>query len=232
MDEKFSDSEVLRAWHVNASPWIKAIDKGEIESRVLVTNKAIIDAVINNEPQSALDIGCGEGWLAAKLLKKGVNVFGIDAIPGLIEKAQQIAGGQFSICTYENLSRYEFNRQFDCLICNFSLIGEKSTEDVVAAAGKLLNPDGRFLVQTLHPVVACGELPYRDGWREGSWAGFSKDFCTPAPWYFRTLETWQKLFSDNGLEVITCHEPLHPKTNIPVSIIFELGRMQSGRNPS
>lgn len=229
MDEKFSDPEILRSWHINARPWIKAIADGGIESRVLVTNKAILDAVLNIKPRNVLDIGCGEGWLAAKLSEAGVNVFGIDAIPALIEKAQQIKGATFSVCAYEYLSSYEFNMQFDCLICNFSLIGEKSTENAVAAAGKLLKPGGRFIIQTLHPIAACGALPYRDGWREGSWAGFSEDFSKPAPWYFRTMETWKKLFSENGLELITITEPVHPKTSNPASIIFDLMNGEGGR---
>ncbi|MSP43695.1 MAG: methyltransferase domain-containing protein [Alphaproteobacteria bacterium] len=227
MDKKYTDSEIIEAWQINAGPWIKAIGAGEIESRLLVTNKAIIDAVLNGKPRNILDIGCGEGWLAAELSAKGINVFGIDAVPALIERAQQIKGGTFAACTYENLSSYEFNRRFDCLICNFSLIGEKSTESVIAAAGKLLEPGGRFLIQTLHPVAACGALPYQDGWREGSWAGFSKDFTRPAPWYFRTQETWKNLFSRSGLEINAIHEPAHPRTGNPASVIFDLSNAKS-----
>ena len=222
MDKALTDSEVLKAWHDNADPWIKAIDNNEIESRLLVTNQAIIDVVTNTKPKNILDIGCGEGWLASKLLEKGMNVFGIDAIPGLIEKAQKIKDGEFAVCTYEELSFFKFNKKFECLVCNFSLIGEKSTENVISAAKKLLEPNGCFIIQTLHPVVACGELTYQDGWREGSWAGFSKDFTTPAPWYFRTIETWVKLFRDNGLQIKSMIEPLNPKTKKPASIIFDL----------
>lgn len=227
MDKKFSDTEILRAWHVNARPWIKAVRNGEIESRLLVTNKAIVDAVLRVRPQTALDIGCGEGWLAANLLEAGINVYGIDAVPALIEKARQAQGATFFVCTYENLATHEFGRKFDCLICNFSLIGAESTEQVIAAAGNLLAPEGRFLIQTLHPVAACGALPYQDGWREGSWAGFSSDFTTTAPWYFRTLETWKRLFTCHGLELISLTEPMHPKTNSPASIIFELMNSES-----
>ena len=217
-----TDSEILKAWHDNANPWIKAIDNNEIESRLLVTNQAIIDVISNLKPQNVLDIGCGEGWLAAKLIEKGMNVFGIDAIPGLIEKAQKLKGGEFAVCTYEDLSSFKFKNKFDCLVCNFSLIGEKSTENVVAAAKTLLKPNGNFIIQTLHPVVACGDAPYQDGWREGSWAGFSQDFTTPAPWYFRTLQTWIKLFSDHGLQIKSILEPFNPKTKKAASIIFDL----------
>src|SRR5690606_31737170 len=89
----------------------------------------------------------------------------------------------------------------------------------------LLKPGGVFIVQTLHPLIACGDLPYVDGWREGSWTGFSTDFIDPAPWYFRAIESWQRLFMNNGLRLLEVREPIHPKTNNPASIIF-VGRTE------
>ncbi len=224
MSQKLSDAEILESWQVNAKPWINAIDNKEIESRQLVTNQAIVDAIINIKPHSVLDIGCGEGWLAASLIEKGIDVFGIDGVPHLIEKARKIKNGEFAICTYEELSSYKFNRKFDCMVCNFSLIGKESTERVIASAKTLLKPGGRFIIQTLHPVIACSDMPYEDGWREGSWAGFSKDFTKPAPWYFRTLESWLRLFSDNELQIKHIAEPINPKTKKPASIVFEVSK--------
>ncbi|HEY8683307.1 MAG TPA: class I SAM-dependent methyltransferase, partial [Rhodanobacter sp.] len=72
----------------------------------------------------------------------------------------------------------------------------------------------------LHPLTACGGQPYRDGWREGSWAGFTADFSDPAPWYFRTLESWVRLFSEHGLRLLELREPLHPQTRQPISLIL------------
>lgn len=104
--------------------------------------------------------------------------------------------------------------------CNFSLIGRESTEAVIRATASLLKSTGSLIVQTLHPVVACGDLPYLDGWREGSWAGFSSDFTDPAPWYFRTLESWIALFSDCGFQLNEMRESLLPSTQRPASVIF------------
>ena len=84
----------------------------------------------------------------------------------------------------------------------------------------LLRPDGSFIVQTLHPVVACGEEPYADGWRSGSWAGFSDAFSDAPPWYFRTLSTWFELLRVSGLTLRTLQEPLDPRTGRPASVIF------------
>ena len=110
--------------------------------------------------------------------------------------------------------------KFDAIVCNFSLLGKESVINVFRQAPTLLNDCGSLIVQTLHPVVGCGEGDYQDGWREGSWAGFSDKFCDPAPWYFRTLETWINLFLDNGFDICKILEPLNPKIKIPASIVF------------
>jgi hypothetical protein len=108
----------------------------------------------------------------------------------------------------------------DVALANFSLIGEASVENLIRRTPTLLAPGGAFVMQTLHPLMACGDAPYVDGWRAGSWAGFSEDFTDPAPWYFRTLESWVRLFISSGLHVVQMHEPLHPTSGRPASVIF------------
>ena len=77
-----------------------------------------------------------------------------------------------------------------------------------------------LIIQTLHPVAACGEQPYRDGWRAGNWRNFGAEFSDPAPWYFRTLESWFSLLLRSGFEMVECREPTAPDATAPASIIF------------
>jgi hypothetical protein len=97
---------------------------------------------------------------------------------------------------------------------------KESVDGLFGAIPALMKSHGSFIVQTLHPLTACGDLPYQDGWREGSWYGFSAAFTDPAPWYFRTLESWIALFKSNGFQLLEMREPCHPKTEKPVSVIF------------
>ena len=215
-----SDAKIVDSWSKNVSPWITAIREGQIESRKLVTDQAIINAVVSRSPRSVLDIGCGEGWLARALAVEGIRVVGVDVIPGLIVQAQESGGGDFRVASYEEIAAGSLHLSVDVVVCNFALLGKESVEGLFRAVPPLLNPHGSFIVQTLHPVVACGDLPYQDGWREGSWGGFSAGFTDPAPWYFRTLESWIKLFAVSGLRLSELHEPLHPRTRKPASVIF------------
>ncbi len=214
------EKRILESWAANARAWTGAIRAGEIESRRLVTDRAIVAAVRARQPGSVLDIGCGEGWLARVLSAAGIRVTGIDTVPALVESAREAGGGDFRCMSYAELAPGSLKLRADVAVCNFSLLGKDSVEEVFRAAPSFLTPAGALLVQTLHPVAACGDLPYADGWRESSWAGFGPAFTDPAPWYFRTLESWQALFVRNGFVLREVREPLWPDSGQPASVIF------------
>jgi SAM-dependent methyltransferase len=215
-----SDAKIVDSWGKNASPWTTAVREGQIESRTLVTDRAIVDAILSRAPHSVLDLGCGEGWLARALAAEGIDVVGVDVVPGLVEQARKAGGGEFRVASYEEIAAGKLQVSVDVSVGNFALLGKESVEGIFSATPALLNARGAFIVQTLHPLVACGDFPYQDGWREGSWAGFDSAFTDPAPWYFRTLESWLKLFVESGLRLLEVREPLHPKTRKPASVIF------------
>ena len=214
------EQRILAAWQANAAPWADAIQCGQIESRRTVTDDAIVAAVLERAPGAVLDVGCGEGWLVRALAGRVPVVVGVDATPSLIATARAGGLGRFEVLSYADLGAGALAGRFDVVTCNFALLGDASVEQLFAALAGLLAPDGVVIVQTLHPVMARGDLPYRDGWREGSWAGFGPAFSQPAPWYFRTLSGWQALFGRHGLTVLELREPLWPREQVPASVLF------------
>jgi len=218
--DPIDDARIVTSWLKNAAPWTTAVRKNEIASRALVTNQAIIDAVLSRAPRTILDIGCGEGWLARALAANGIRAIGVDVVPALIERANEAGGGEFRVASHEDIAAGKLNVRVDVAVANFSLIGKESVEGVLRRAPALINPGGSLVIQTLHPVVATGDEPYIDGWRQGSWTGFSKDFSDPAPWYFRTIESWVKLITGVAFDLVELREPLHPETNEPASLIL------------
>lgn len=219
-DDRRSDEQVLRSWSANVGPWTDAVRQRKIESRNLATDDAIIGVVTGLGPRTVLDLGCGEGWLARRLSETGARVTGVDAIPGLIEEARSSGGGEFFTASYEEIASGALDIVVDAVVANFSLIGKEAVDNMVKAVPLLLNPGGAVIIQTLHPHVANGAMPYADGWREGSWAGFGPEFTDPAPWYFRTLATWVGLLISSGLRLTDIREPIDSRTGQPASMIL------------
>jgi 2-polyprenyl-3-methyl-5-hydroxy-6-metoxy-1,4-benzoquinol methylase len=225
---------IVRSWHANAGAWSEAIRTASIASRKLVTNRAIIEAVSAVSPRRVLDIGCGEGWLARALASFKMQVIGIDAVPALVAQARALVGGEFHVQEYASIA----NRQLrldpvDAVVCNFSLLGKESVEDLLGALPAYLNDRGTLIVQTLHPIAACGQNPYEDGWREGSWLGFGSEFSDPAPWYFRTLESWSAMLERCGFDILERREPMSAGADAPASVIWickARGSAQTGQS--
>jgi 2-polyprenyl-3-methyl-5-hydroxy-6-metoxy-1,4-benzoquinol methylase len=218
--DPYTDEVILASWRRNATPWIAAVRNAEIESRRLVTDRAVLEAVLAHNPRTAIDLGCGEGWLALALAKHGVAVTGVDAVPELVESARSSGLDDCRLLAYEAIAAGKLDCRADVVVCNFSLLGKESVDGLMRAVPTLLEPAGVLIVQTLHPLMACGDLPYADGWRAGSWAGFSEAFREAPPWYFRTLASWIALFEASGLVLRELREPLHPHTGKPASVLF------------
>ncbi|MBB4862654.1 2-polyprenyl-3-methyl-5-hydroxy-6-metoxy-1,4-benzoquinol methylase [Pseudomonas nitritireducens] len=215
-------AEILHSWQANAEAWTRAVREQRIESRRLVTDAAILNAIADGPAQRVLDIGCGEGWLCRALSERGSECVGVDASAPLIDIAQAAGGGRFEVMDYPALIESgDSLGRFDTLVCNFALLDDYIAPLLGALRGRL-NSGGRLLIQTVHPWTACGDEPYADGWRLETFASFGGEFSMPMPWFFRTLESWLALLAASGWRVRQLREPRHPDTGKPCSLLLEL----------
>jgi len=223
-----SSAIILQSWQTNAAAWSQAIQEEAIASRKLVTNQAMVSALAKYQPASLLDMGAGEGWLCrvaeAKIpsLKK---IKGMDAIAALVEQAKTLSPHlEWEQKSYQDIIAGASHNQekFRIVSINFALFEKELVELLLLALPNYLLENGRIIIQTLHPLMACGDAAYEEGWRDGSWNGFSSAFKDPHPWYFRTMAAWVNLFAASGLILDQMQEPLHPETGKPASVIFEL----------
>lgn len=221
-----SDEKIIESWKKNINPWITAIRNGEIDSRVQTTNKAILEAVLRTSPKSVLDIGCGEGWLVRELAKSGIDILGIDVVPELISSAIKEGAGRYKVLAYEEISYEVLKEKYDVVVSNFSLLGNESVTNIFRKVPSILADSGYFIVQTMHPSMGSGDAGYEDGWRKGTWDGFNKTFTDPAPWYFRTLDSWMALFEENRFTLEKIEEPMSERTVTAASIVF-IGKIEN-----
>ncbi len=215
---------IVDSWNANASAWISTIENEDLESRKLVTNQAIVETIVKHKPKKVLDVGCGEGWLCRALQSSGIETLGVDAVADFITYARQQKQGQFEVASYQDLIQHKPLplTPFDAATINFALLDQEVTKELLPALHHYLSRPGWLFIQTLHPYVLENEVPYKSGWRNEDWSLMKRQFTQPYRWYYRTLEDWIALFSQSGYRLVEIREPLHPKTQRPVSIIFGL----------
>lgn len=214
-----SESTLLQSWHYNAQSWIEAIRTGSIESRLKVTDQAILLSVLSRQPQRVLDLGCGEGWLLRALAERGIEAVGVDGDATLIEAARAAGSSSVHLASYEELAqaKVDIGSGYDLICANFALL-HQDIIPLLVAMNALLSPGGALVIQTLHPwIAAAGD--YQDGWRRESFAGFEGQWH-PMPWYFRTLSSWFNALDMAGFRLVGLQEPQHPQNLAPQSLLL------------
>jgi 2-polyprenyl-3-methyl-5-hydroxy-6-metoxy-1,4-benzoquinol methylase len=211
----------LRAsWNANARAWTNAVRNEQIASRRLGTNQAVLEAVLRCGARYVLDAGCGEGWLVHTLAQRGCEAVGIDGSAALIAAAREGAG-RFLVLGYDDMvgDPRRAGEAYDAVVCNFSLLGEE-IQPLLRAIRTVLAPDGYLIIQTVHPFTACGEEPYRDGWRTETFEGFGEAFAVPMPWYYRRISTWMRELRTAGYTLEQCIEPQPEEVERPLSLLL------------
>jgi len=224
--------QIVPSWDANAVAWTAAVRDGAIPSRRAGTDAAVVGAVLDGLPEHGrvLDVGCGEGWLARALSARGATVHGVDGSAALVDAAMVAGGGTFAAVTYDEAAAdpARLGGPYDAAVFNFALLTDADA-DVLRAAGSRLAPGGRVVIQTVHPL-AVGP-PYRDGWREESFATMGEGF-EPMPWFFRTLAGWVGLLAEAGLRLADLREPPAPSADAPLSLLLVSEPAGGGRTPS
>ncbi|MEB0046675.1 MULTISPECIES: class I SAM-dependent methyltransferase [unclassified Pseudomonas] len=216
------ESTLLQSWHHNAQSWIEAIRTGTIQSRLKVTDQAILLAVLGCRPERVLDLGCGEGWLLRALTERAIEAVGVDGDPTLVEAARTAGSARVHLASYEELveTRVDIGSGYNMICANFALLHQDIIPLLAAmhALLALLAPGGALVIQTLHPwTAAAGD--YQDGWREETFAGF-KGQWQPMPWYSRTLSSWFNALEMAGFRLTGLQEPQHPQSPVPQSLLL------------
>lgn len=177
-----NEKRILDSWQMNALLWTQAIRNKQIYSRAIATDAAIVKAISQLNPKTFLDIGCGEGWLSRQLFSLGFDGWGVDFCADLIEAARHSGDSRFVVCSYSDLASQRFStiNYFSCFICNFSILGECAVDEIAKAGHNLLEDKGKIIIQTLHPIIACGDT-YSNGWRETSWQAIADQPFHPTP---------------------------------------------------
>jgi cyclopropane fatty-acyl-phospholipid synthase-like methyltransferase len=143
---------------------------------------------------SVLDIGCGTGEHALFFAEEGYEVWGIDAAPLAIQKAQEKAAGRglpvhFLVLNALDLSRLD--RKFDSATDSglFHTLSDEDRPLFVDNLAAILSPAGKYFMLCFSDLEPCGYGPRRVSKREIQDSfrdGWSINYIRPAVFESRT----------------------------------------------
>lgn len=143
-----------------------------------------------------LDLGCGDGVLAAELGHLGCEVVGVDAAPDMIRSARE-RGVDAHVMDGHALT---FEREFDAVFSNAALHWMRRDPDaVLAGVARALRPGGRFVGEMGgHGNVAAITVALL-----AVLARHGLDGAAAIPWYFPTVDGYRARLERHGFTVMT-----------------------------
>ena len=119
---------------------------------------------------SILELGCGTGKNSTFLIQIGRQVHALDFSQGMIEKAKEKARAEnirFSVADLTRPWPCE-DKAYDLITCNLVLEHIEDLAHIFSEAARVLEPDGRFFINELHPFKQYQGTKARFEGRAGS----------------------------------------------------------------
>jgi 2-polyprenyl-3-methyl-5-hydroxy-6-metoxy-1,4-benzoquinol methylase len=143
--------EDLKRWNEKAKEY--ASETGTEKDRIWLQFRELFwEALKDVKGKRVLDVGCGHGWLADKIARRGGKVLGIDGSSKLLEIARS---------KYYDLKFIEYdlikglpslNKKFHYIIANMVLMDIPQISNLIADMRKIIHPNGRFIFTLTHPA--------------------------------------------------------------------------------
>lgn len=132
--------------------WSASYDSDENLTRDL-DQQVTLDLLGNLHFDSILEIGCGTGKNTVFFGQIGSVVHAVDFSQGMIEKAREkVQAENVHFSMLDITQRWEFEDQFfDLVVCNLVLEHIKDLPPIFEEAVRVLQPNGYFFLNELHP---------------------------------------------------------------------------------
>jgi len=252
------DFDARRAWDAGAEAYIAFVDSGADYYRHRVHGPGLLAACGDLGGRRVLDLGCGHGYFSRLLARAGADVVGIDLSEKLLARAVAVEAAEPLGIAYHHLDAAAVGtafdpESFDRVTGCMSLQDMADPAAVLAAARRVLRPDGRVVVSVPHPAT---DLPVRS-WRRDEhgrkvalvldryfdtgpavcdWNMPRLKYSWRTPYHRFTLSEWSRLLADAGLTIRGLHEPrpdaaavaacpdLDDCARMPYFLIFDLAK--------
>jgi len=225
--EGFDAQSVCGEWNMAADAYAAAQASGRDYYRLDFFGPAQIALCGEVRGLKILDVGCGTGYFAREMARRGAFVTGVDLSPGMLAHALELeATAQFGIRYLTgDVARLKEYFDGDCFDMVTSCLALQDMPDIPAALRSIhdvLVPGGRLVASITHP---CSDTPFRKWAKDGSgtkrwlcidryfergpvkylWKDWLYEFTTSA--YHATLADWFGWLLGAGFALRSIHEP-------------------------
>jgi len=141
-------------WDENAAFWVQIIRERRDRYRTELTDKAVHEAISSCDGLSVLDAGCGEGYMAREIARRGAKqVVGIDTSRPLIEAAQATTPEQTGLSfKVGDVGHLPFpDGMFGVVLANHLMNDLAGISEPIQEFARVLRPTGRLVILMLHP---------------------------------------------------------------------------------
>src|SRR5688572_6587994 len=83
------DERARTWWDESADAWDDFVESGLDYYRTELHGPALLELCVDVRSLDVLDLGCGQGWFARQLARRGARVIGVDWSERLIEHARR-----------------------------------------------------------------------------------------------------------------------------------------------
>jgi SAM-dependent methyltransferase len=149
------NDDVRSRWDGNARFWDEQMGADGNDFHLALVRPAVERLLGVVEGQRVLEIACGNGLFARRLVELGADVVATDASPAMLERAREhpSEGIEYRLLDAARADQLAAlgDGGFDAVVCNMALMDMADVAPLAAALEALLAPSGRFVFSTTHP---------------------------------------------------------------------------------
>lgn len=163
-------NRVKKEWNKAAAAWADFVRTGKDWTRNDLNNPAMLAMLGNLRGKRVLDLGCGEGFNARLMARRGARVVGVDFSEKIVRLAAEEEKRRPEGITYHRLNAEHLQGlkrgTFDIVACFMALQDIRNYRAAIGEGGRVLKKGGRFVFAIPHP---CFEMRVIRGKRIGGW---------------------------------------------------------------
>ena len=150
----------------------------------------VVELLAPKPGEKILDLGCGDGTLALKLMDIGCEVVGVDASSEFVTAAREKGVDARRL----DGQKLVFDREFDAVFSNAALHWMTDPEAVIGGVHRALKPSGRFVGE----LGGRGNVGSIIETLNQTLVEYGVDPEPLNPWYFPSADEYARLLREGG----------------------------------